>query len=56
MELRIEVPQHVLGVRREVLIEQQSHTDGSDTNLRSRSAAKANDARMSFCSKSGKSD
>ena len=40
---------------REVLVEEQPHAGGTETNLRSRSAAKARQARMSSRVKSGKS-
>src|SRR5204863_7395590 len=40
---------------REVLVEEQPHAGGTETNKRSRSAAKARQARMSSRVKSGKS-
>jgi hypothetical protein len=40
---------------REVLVEEQPHAGGTETNLRSRSAAKARQARMSSRVKSGRS-
>ena len=41
--------------RRQVLIEEQLHSRGIETNLRSRSAANCRQARMSAASRSGKS-
>ena len=40
---------------RQVLIEEQLHSGGIETNLRSRSAANCRQARMSAASRSGKS-
>src|SRR4029453_12310059 len=52
---RVEVADDVKEPAREVLVEKQSHAGGTETNLRSRSAAKARQARMSSRVKSGKS-
>lgn len=53
--VRIEIDQYRLEARREVLVEQQPHSIGKDTNRRSRSAANDKQARMSDSSSSGKS-
>src|SRR5437773_8735430 len=52
---RIEVREEGEEAGREVLVEEQPHAGGTETNLRSRSAAKARQARMSSRVKSGKS-
>src|SRR5437899_10635035 len=53
--VRIEVADEGEETGREVLVEEQLHAGGTETNLRSRSAAKARQARMSSRIKSGKS-
>jgi len=52
---RVEVREDGEETGREVLVEEQPHAGGTETNLRSRSAAKARQARMSSRVKSGKS-
>src|SRR5205823_4153648 len=52
---RVEVAEDGEETGREVLVEEQPHAGGTETNLRSRSAAKARQARMSSRVKSGKS-
>src|SRR5712691_362596 len=53
--VRVEVCETVQKTGREILVEEQPHAGGTDTNLRSRSAAKARQARMSSRVRSGKS-
>src|SRR5712664_3589857 len=53
--VRMEVADEGEETGREVLVEEQLHAGGTETNLRSRSAAKARQARMSSRIKSGKS-
>src|SRR2546425_7048121 len=52
---RVEVCEGGQKTGRKILVEEQPHAGGTDTNLRSRSAAKARQARMSSRVRSGKS-
>src|SRR5438128_10143291 len=52
---RVEVCESGQKTGREILVEEQPHAGGTDTNLRSRSAAKARQARRSSRVRSGKS-
>ena len=54
--IRINACQSSRQSRRQILVEQQPHSDGTETNWRSRSAANAKQARMSARSRSGKSE
>src|SRR2546422_5189361 len=52
---RVQVCESGQKTGREILVEEQPHAGGTDTNLRSRSAAKARQARRSSRVRSGKS-
>ena len=47
--------QRLYETRRQILVEEELHTGGTDASLRSRSAANARHARMSSAVRSGKS-
>ena len=54
--IRINACQSSRQSRIQILVDQQPHSDGTETNWRSRSAANAKQARMSARSRSGKSE